>query len=330
MDAMNRRRFLTGTLAGAGSLILLPHAAKADFYIRSRRLDGRSHVYLTDLASYYGMRVQRSGDDFVLLSRQRRLDLSLNRRRALVNGLVLDLGFPVKQDQGTVLVAEIDLQQQLDPILRPWAQPRRRIQRIVIDPGHGDHDPGTKGDRHKEKDIVLDLSRRLHRALTARGYDVSLTRSSDVFLELADRPAIAARQRADLFLSVHVNSAGANRSPDGIETFFATPRGLPPTGQNEPESDTCDGNRFDGLNCRLAFDLHRSLINTTNATDRGLKRSRWRVLKTAPCPAVLLELGFLSNPEEERRLASAAYQQRLTDAITAGVVTYTANLAARS
>jgi N-acetylmuramoyl-L-alanine amidase len=323
---MDRRDFLKGSLATAataGSLMLLPGDARADYYIRSRVVGGATYVYLSDVAAYYGTQIQRRGDTVLLASRTRRLQVDVNKRRALINNLVLDLGLAIRDDRGTVLVGERDLTLQIDPILRSWSLPRQSVKRIVIDPGHGDQDSGAQGERHKEKVVVLQIANRLHAELRARGYEVVLTRSGDTFLELDDRPAVARRASADLFLSVHVNSAGSvNSAPEGIETFFATPVGLPHTAEANAQTQAVAGNRWDRLNTRLAYDVHRYLVGTTKATDRGLKRMRWRVLNTPPCPAVLLELGFLTNRQEERLLGSDAYQAKLAASIANGVVAY--------
>ena len=326
MTGIGRRDFLKGslaTVATAGSFMLLPNEARADYYIRSRTVSGMTYVFLSDVAAYYGTQIQRRGDTILLASRTRRLQVDVNKRRALVNNVVIDLGNAIREDKGTVLLSERDLTLQLDPILRAWALPRQSIKRIVIDPGHGKDDPGAEGEKYKEKEVVLQISGRLQGELQARGYEVVMTRSADTFLELDDRPAVARRVQADLFLSIHVNSAGkVNSEPNGIETFYATPAGLPHTADKDAQKSTVGGNRFDRLNTRLAFDLHRYLIGTTQANDRGIKRMRWRVLNTPPCPAVLLELGFLTNRQEERNLGSAAYQAKLAASIANGVVAY--------
>lgn len=175
---------------------------------------------------------------------------------------------------------------------------------VVIDPGHGGKDPGALNRSNRngphEKDINLDTALRLEKLLTARGVNVILTRTDDSFLELEERAAIANRNRADLFVSVHADSA-ANRSAEGFSVYIAR--------------------AASAQSVKYGQDIVRCLEGA-GVPSRGLKRADYRVLVQTDCPAVLVELGFMSHGEELARLSSGNYRQRLADAIAGGIQQY--------
>jgi N-acetylmuramoyl-L-alanine amidase len=114
----------------------------------------------------------------------------------------------------------------------------------------------------------------------------------------------------------------SDRNVNGIETFVMTPAGAASTYDRKTNWRRENGNSFDKNNLRLGYEIHKSMIKKTKAPDRGVKRARFVVLKDAPCPAVLLETGFLSNPKEERALGRGSYQQTLALAIAEGIIKY--------
>ncbi|WP_010273366.1 N-acetylmuramoyl-L-alanine amidase [Paenibacillus senegalensis] len=183
------------------------------------------------------------------------------------------------------------------------AEPRStslRGKRIVIDPGHGGKDSGTTGVKlgTPEKTINLSLSLLLADKLRSHGAEVYLTREEDVFIELADRVSKAQQTNADLFVSIHHNSGKSTSS--GIISFY--------------HSQTKDK--------PLASVLQHELILSTGMVDGGSRYGNYAVLRGNPAPAILLELGFLSNPLEEEKIISAEYQNTVADAITAGIQSY--------
>jgi N-acetylmuramoyl-L-alanine amidase len=169
---------------------------------------------------------------------------------------------------------------------------------VVIDPGHGGHDRGAvRGGRHPEKVYALDVSRRVAARLHRAGFRVVMTRQNDSFVSLSGRCAIANRQRQAVFVSIHFNAA-ARRGADGIETFYYGRRAY-----------------------RLAASVHRQLVRAAGTDNRGVRRRAFYVLRHTRCPAILVEGGFLTNPREGARIAhSAAYRQRLADAIASGII----------
>lgn len=299
---------------------LLPEAL-ANFQIRSRQIGGTLYVKAQDIATYYGLQMQRNGRDVTLSGGEQSVELTIGRRSGSLNGVGVHYAFAPTTSGSDVYLSERDFTLLIDPVLRDWGLPAHRVRRIVIDPGHGGKDDGTRGDRFREKHLVLTVSERLADILREKGYEVVLTRQDDRFIELEDRPAIAEQVNADLFISVHFNAAGS-RQAHGIETFVVTPRDTPSTPSNDKQDSTVPGNANDILNHRLGYELHRYLVGMTGAKDRGLKKMRFAVLRTATVPAVLLELGFLSNRQEEERIASAAYQETLARAMANGIISF--------
>jgi N-acetylmuramoyl-L-alanine amidase len=176
-----------------------------------------------------------------------------------------------------------------------------------------------------EKTVALDVVQRTKKLLEASGFKVVLTRSDDRYVELDDRPALAQKAGADLFVSVHFNSveSGAARVT-GIEVFSLTPQHQFSTDDSQREATDQakifnPGNSYDALNSRLGYEIHRQLIRDLRVPDRGHKRQRFKVLRLARCPAVLIEGGYLSNNTEARKIASPAYRQELARSIAQGV-----------
>lgn len=305
-------------LLALAALTAFSPGADGAFVIRSRLVGGLGYVHLQDVAVYYGMQTALDGRNLVMAGCGQRLDLTLNSRNGYVNGYLVDLGFCPVEDNGSLLLAERDLSLQLDPLLRPWGVPQYPLRTIVIDPGHGGKDPGALGRVTEEKQVALQVGLRLKQLLESRGYTVVMTRDRDVFIELDAR----GRCRGDLFVSLHCNSSEGPNA-DGIETYFLAPAGLPKTGDNTVAHGGLPGNRFDGLNVRLAYDLHcHTVYQAQQAADRGLKRARFQVLRQASCPAALVEMGFVSNPAEEQRLINPEYQEALAVGLANGIIAY--------
>jgi len=221
---------------------------------------------------------------------------------------------------------------------------------VVVDPGHGGAQEGALSPAGtKEKDLALAIARKIAARLKKAGAKPVLTRTGDIAVPLANRAAVANAIRADLFLSVHLNSmptAELRQSHAGIETFFLSAdasdasatavaarenadrlAGEPVVDPNDPVavilSDLEDQASLDGSS-RLAYAVHDRLVTTLGAEDRGVKQAPFYVLAGARMPAVLLELGFISHAEESEKLRDPAYQDRIADAVAQGVATFRA------
>jgi N-acetylmuramoyl-L-alanine amidase len=211
---------------------------------------------------------------------------------------------------------------------------------VVIDPGHGGADHGARGRAGVlEKDVVLAVSRKLATALEAEGYRVVLTREDDRFVSLPERTALANRSRAGLYLSIHANSS-TDRAVRGAETYFLSlsasddeARRVANTENRvfaRPEASAGSGDvvgdilgdliRTDHLRASsdMAGEIQRKL-DALPGPGRGVKQAPFVVLMGVNMPAALLEIGFLTHPQEERNLASASYQAELAGAVASAV-----------
>ena len=167
---------------------------------------------------------------------------------------------------------------------------------VVIDAGHGGHDRGgIPGQRVSEKEMTLDVARRLKSVLAASGYRVVMTRDSDVFVPLGTRCSIANSYRNAIFVSVHFNSA-TRRGASGIETYF-----------------------YGRDSLALASAIHHYVVGGAPSGNRGVRRRGYYVLRKTRIPAVLVECGFLTNPTEAAYAQNSSYRQKLAEAIAAGV-----------
>ncbi|MFM1769293.1 MAG: hypothetical protein RJA22_1822 [Verrucomicrobiota bacterium] len=237
-------------------------------------------------------------------------------------GLDFWLGFAPRLIQGRPYVHAIDARKTLQPLLAmtPGGWPAGQ-RTLVIDPGHGGKDSGTRScvNGEYEKHYVLDWAVRLQRRLVERGWTVVLTRSNDTYLTLAERVAVAERVQADLFLSLHFNAAPGNSDLVGVETYCLPPPGMPSTlrrGFADDPAEVLPNNAHDDRNLLWATALHRSLLAATGAVDRGIARARFLgVLRTQNRPAVLIEGGYLSNPAEARRIATPAHREALAEGL---------------
>lgn len=252
------------------------------------------------------------------------------RRRLLVDRMTVYLNAPLLADNGQWTLTRVDADSILAPLLRPPSlSGLPAAATVMLDPGHGGDDSGARGrDGAAEKAIVLDIARLVRKKLAGTGLDVRLTRTRDHVLTLKERIAITQDSRADLFVSIHANSSGNSRA-DGVETYAMPAAGFPSTAQENGNSPAYRGNRHDKANSRLAYAIHRGVLNQTLANDRGIRRARFEVLREAPCPAVLIECGFLSHPAENRRLAAQAYREKVAEGIARGILTYTSRLSDR-
>jgi len=252
--------------------------------------------------------------------------VKVGTRVAHYDGLECWLGFAPQMIGGTPYVHGLDAQKSLQPLMRSANYCCDKSKpTIVIDAGHGGRDIGAQSvanDSH-EKDYTLDWAMRLQRLLKNNGWNVVMTRATDVELELSDRVAIADRAKADFFLSLHFNSGGSNRDLAGVETYCLTPTGMPSHLTRSYEDDVRQvfrNNAFDEQNFQAAVGLHRALVKSSGASDRGVRRARFMsVLRGQSRPAVLIEGGYLSNPAEAQRIASATYRQTLAEALARGL-----------
>ena len=226
-----------------------------------------------------------------------------------------------------------------------------RFDVVVLDAGHGGHDEGATGPSGlREKDLVLDVSRRLAKKLGKRGIRIVMTRTGDRFLSLEERTSVANDARGDLFLSIHAN-ASPSRRPRGIETYFAsldaTDDDARKTAERENEAFGESAKRYqrdDPLaailgslietqhlqeSSEFAKLAQHELVEIGRARSRGVKQAPFVVLLGVQMPASLVEIGFLSNPDEEKGLRRAARREEIASALDAAIGAFAARYDAR-
>lgn len=313
MRAPMKTKFLLILLTVA---LLSPLGALADYIV----VKGRRYVSIDDVAARYQMRSSDQKSQVTISKQGARAVFFPDKRYVLINGRRYTMSFAALRS-GKLYLAQLDVNTMLDPVLGQRSVPRHPLGTIVLDPGHGGKDNGAQGAVYREKDLTLKLSRKVSDLLKRAGYNIVLTRNSDVYLTLDRRVQIAREKKANLFLSIHVN-ATQDRSISGIESYAMTPANAPSSNSERPDSDAYIGNRNDLNNMAIAHELQRSMLTKTGAVDRGFKRARFHVLRSAPCPATLVEIGFISNRAEERKLGNDAYLDTLARGIADGVLQY--------
>ncbi len=224
-----------------------------------------------------------------------------------------------------------------------------RDKLIVIDAGHGGHDTGAIGGGKREKDLVLQISKRLERQLKKEGYSVSMTRRKDRFLKLPQRTKIADKKNAAIFISIHANSVPKRKrnKVHGVETFFlqktrdarsqriaerenrAVLKGMNRLSRNVVIDSVLAGPKIVESN-KLAIDVHRRIMTNLHTRykgvkDGGVRHAPFWVLVGASRPSILVEVGYISHPTERKRLFTPRYQELIAKGIAEGVDIYLNN-----
>lgn len=217
---------------------------------------------------------------------------------------------------------------------------------VVVDPGHGGRDTGAIFGSVREKDIVLNVALETARVLRARGFEVLMTRDRDVYITLQERTGLANRVKADVFVSIHANASPMSRTLQGLETYFLSPARsdrakdvaalensvvVENMGRYTQETFLNFLNReMVVASNKLAIDVQRGMLSGVRGrfkevNDNGVREGPFWVLVGAQMPAVLVEIGYLTHPDELRRLTDGAYQRAVAEGIALGVETYFLN-----
>ncbi|MFH0935465.1 MAG: N-acetylmuramoyl-L-alanine amidase [Candidatus Omnitrophota bacterium] len=316
-------------------------------------INGVSYVSLADVCA--AKNISLDYDVFtctaVLRKDTHKINLMAGDALVLLDGEPTRLKYPVSLYKGMIVVPSRFKEQVIDELFKEYRAkketilPLRGIKRIVIDAGHGGNDPGAIGRSGlREKDVVLDIARRLSSILKSSGAEVTLTRSSDKFVSLEGRTNIANNYKADLFISIHAN-ANRVRSLNGFEIYYVANsvddyrRALWAAQHARLNFDSsCFASNsltlktilWDmiytssrGQSVELANSICRTVDRNLDAKILGIKGGRYYVLKGTRMPAILIEVGFLSNSSEERLLKNSSYRQSIAEAIAEGVKNYT-------
>ena len=299
----------------------------------------KKYIGLDEIADLWGMQIAWTQRDKVvqLKSYWSTLEFSAGKHDCTIRGIRVFLVGPAFLHKQWLYISEQDFLYTLSPIMTPqifrdqvsgsYVSDKRK-KHIVIDPGHGGRDRGAQSPSHKskleEKKLTLELAWTLKSILESTGHRVSLTRSCDEYIELVNRVRNANELRADLFISLHFNSA-QNPNASGVETYALTLPLEKSTGKSVlPNADKKKflGNRNNPWNLLLAYHVQEHMCKQLLAYDRGVKRARFKVLKDLKCPGVLIESGFLSNSQEAEIISTSSYRNRIAQAIADGIACY--------
>jgi len=221
---------------------------------------------------------------------------------------------------------------------------------VVIDAGHGGHDSGARCDGKQEKDIVLNITKKLYKEFKSEGYKVYLTRNSDKFLTLGQRTRLADKKDAAVFISIHANAIGDTSRFDeveGVETYYlqktrdeksqriaARENASVLKGTDKLSQDVIIDSVLNGPKIiqshKLAIDVQQNIIKNLNSDyddvkDGGVRPAPFYVLVGASRPSILVEVGYLTNPKERKRLFKSNYQEEIAEGIVEGVNRYLDN-----
>lgn len=291
----------------------------------------RDYLSVDNIAKFYGLigNVDSTGKSVVLNNGRNQLQVTLDSREAIVNGVRNWLCFPVIAHDNKFLVSRIDLAKTIEPQLRPhMIQRSGKIQTVVLDPGHGGFDKGAASAFGNEKTYALDIARQLRPMLQAKGFKVVMTRENDVFIPLEVRARIANATKDSVFVSIHLNATGSNPHATGFEIFSLTPRGAPSTNDESLALHFVNsqaGSPVEAQSFELSAVVYHSMLgHFLQEFDRGIKRARFAVLRHTKIPSILVEGGFLSETGDAKRIADAEWRKQFAEAICVGVEGYRA------
>ncbi len=310
------------------ALLLLAGTAWADSAWKIVKIGGREYLTVDNVAQFYGLPAGVSPIEkrIRLDNGKLSLEVQLNSREIMVNGIRTWLCFPIMEKDGQYLVSRVDLAKTLEPQLRPQLIPNLgQFKTVILDAGHGGHDRGAISSYGYEKDFALDVARNIKPLLEAQGLNVKMTRDRDVFVPLELRARIANSAKDAVFVSIHFNATNSNPSAAGFEIFSLTPRGAPSTDDDALALRFMNmeaGSPVDAPSLALSMSVYHSVVGHLPEYDRGIKRARFAVLRLTKIPAVLVEGGFLTQRGESQLIAQSTWRQKLAQSIATGILKY--------
>src|SRR3954466_947080 len=288
----------------------------------------RDYVTFSNLAHFYSFpEYTRVSHTVSLRSDRRGIRAQAGTSELYINGVRFVTDFPILSSGEDELISAMDVSKIIEPIMRPnRLHNARKIQTVVLDPGHGGVDQGASNRWGTEKMFALDVAMHARSELLRAGYKVEMTRTRDNAVSLSDRVNFANRFRDAVFVSIHFNYSGV---AEGLESYALAPEGVPSNAANESHVSSadvrvCAGNAQDEHNIALSAAIHAMVLSRLSMFDRGVKHARFHVLRDVKIPAVLVECGFLSNTAEGQRIATAQFRQEVAVAIAQGVQNYDA------
>lgn len=319
---LNKRSVTATALA-----LLLTGALRGDDWTVIRQ-NGRDYVTFANMARFYKFSEYTRVSHTVSLRTQRRgIRARAGTSEIFINGVRFFTDFPILTNGTDELISAMDVSKIIEPILHPnRIKNTHKVETVILDPGHGGVDTGASNRWGSEKTFALDVAQSARLHLMQAGYKVEMTRSTDKMVPLEDRVAFANRFPKALFISIHFNASG---SAEGVETYALAPAGVASNAAKANEASIsdvrwCSGNEQDEQNIALAAALHATIASRMTMFDRGVKHSRFHVLRNVKIPAVLLECGFLTNVAEGQRIATSQFRQQVGAAIAQGVQNFDA------
>jgi len=284
------------------------------------------YVHLRDVAVNYGLTFAYTKNankisGAVIYDKTRKAVFSASYRDGTVNGVQVYFLYPMLIKNSEPYISEVDFLTCLDPLLRYKTPVKLGMKTIMVDAGHGGSDPGAINGSHKEKIYTLQIAKRLQTQLEKLGFRVIMTRTGDTYPTLQERAALCKKYKPDLYISIHCNSS-TSKTPAGIETYRAVPVGGTETKGSKVKTEKQSANEFDANSSRLAYEIQKGMLAATGGTDRGTRHQAIYVIGNASCPAVLVEVGYLSNEAEVKKIASPDYQNKIVSGILAGLAGY--------
>ena len=311
-----------------------------------------SGIPLKDICAHYNISWQWDGVTQVVI-----LEYKGNKAKGLVGSNIILVGkekvmlsVPLRRENSTIYVPE-DFEARVItpfgitpglPVIRTdWS--KLKVHAVMLDPGHGGKDPGAAGPSGvKEKEVVLDIAKRLKALLEEYGLKVMMTRREDAFISLSERTELTSKSDADLFVSIHANSNPVRRT-QGMEAYYVKTKDKKDLDEdqrrdnekafvhklNANSSSVLTGIVADMMytlktaeSARLAETIVREGSRYVETPNRGVRTCRFFVVRNTLIPAVLVEVGFLTNRQEERKLHSSSYRQKLAEAIARSILNY--------
>ena len=277
-----------------------------------------------------------------------RIEVLVGSNLVLKNGRRISLDRAIARHKGEVIFPSDFIEKALSLSTAQPTKPPEYVpgffQEIIIDPGHGGKDPGaiSRGGV-KEKDVVLDIAQRVKENLEQKGIKVTMTRQSDEFVSLEERTQIASRSKADFYVSIHANSS-RNKKVQGMEIYY--PREMSASEKPEVQQQVNLSTMVGHLNAKkelpIVGDILRDMMHAVKYTEskefgqtvirqssravdipnRGCRTCRFFVVRNTLMPAVLIEVGYLTNSKEEGLLNSASYRQKIAEALAESIFNY--------
>jgi len=335
--------------------LILAGCASAPRYerVQTFSIDSANYVSIIELCNIHDIDWQWDNFSSILTLKKGtdQANILVGSTTAEINGQKQTMAAPFLFHRGTIAVP-LDFKKRFvghrtitKPFIKKAPAPYfgYTIRKVVIDAGHGGKDPGAVSRSGvKEKSITLDIAKRLKKVLESKGIRVILTRSSDQYVSLSRRAQVSNKSGADLFISIHVNSFKSRRAY-GFETYYFSQasdnvaRALEIAENAAYVNEVSSSNSSRNLkaivgdmiyteNIAASKEIAKHICDNTcriiGVRNRGIKSARFAVLKKADIPAILVEVGFISNPKEEKALRNSFYRQQIAEGLASGISNY--------